>query len=268
LHSIQLTAVFCIAIGAASAIAQSPDTFEVASIKPSDPLKPSISFRLEPGGGIKTEGTSLKSLVQYAYDLRDFQLSGAAGWIASERYVVLAKGTIADGPADFRQMNDEQQKAFVALVRKRLQNLLAERFQLAVHTQTKQLPIYALVVAKNGPKLQPNHSPDGSVRSMTTGRSLFKATRANMEGIAEALAGLTGRPVRDETGLRGFFDFKMEWMPDAPAAAPDAVEKRPAETVGPTIFTALQEQLGLKLESKKGPVEILVIDRAEHPSEN
>jgi uncharacterized protein (TIGR03435 family) len=260
--------VFCITIGATVVIAQSPDTFEVASIKPSDPLKPGTSFRLEPGGGIKTEGTSLKSLIQYAYDLRDFQLSGATGWIASERYVILAKGAITDGPADFRQMDDEQQKAFVALVRKRLQSLLAERFQLTVHTQTKQLPIYALVVAKNGPKLQPNQSPDGSVRSMAMGRAMLKATRANMEGIAQALAGLTGRPVRDETGLQGFFDFKMEWTPDAPAAAPDAVEKRPVESVGPTVFTALQEQLGLKLESKKGPVEIVVIDRAEHPSEN
>jgi uncharacterized protein (TIGR03435 family) len=240
----------------------------VASIKPDDPLKPGTSVHFQPGGGVKIDGASLKFMVLFAYDLRDFQISGIKGWMNSERYAILAKGIITDGPADLRSMNDQQHKAVSALVRKRMQALLAERFQLAVHTQTRELAIYALVVAKGGHKLQPNHAPDGSSQGMSVGRGMLKGTRASPELIAQALSGSTGRIVRDETGLSGFYDFKMEWTPEAAAAAPDKVEERSAALVGPTIFTALQEQLGLKLEAKKGPVEILVIDRAERPSEN
>jgi uncharacterized protein (TIGR03435 family) len=255
-------------LAAFQAAAQSPDTFEVASIKVGDPLNPGTSYRLEPGGGIKIEGASFKSLVVFAYDLREFQLKGATGWMTSERYTILAKGVIDGGPADYHSMNDEQRKQMGALIRRRMQALLAERYQLVVHRETQELPMYALTVAKNGVKMQANVSPDGSPQSMTTGRAIFKAERASSESIARALAGLTGRPVRDETGLQGFFDLKMEWTPDAGAASPDASETKPAESLGPTLFTALQEQLGLKLESKRGPVEILVIDRAERASEN
>ena len=162
MHSLLLTVLCCITIAASGAIAQSPDTFEVASVKLGDPMNPGTSFRLEPGGGIKIDGASLKSLILFAYELHEFQLSGATGWMNSERYTILAKGVFTDGPADFRKMKDQQQKAMAALVRTRLQKLLGERFQLAVHTQTKQLPIYVLVIAKNGPKLQPNLSPDGT----------------------------------------------------------------------------------------------------------
>jgi uncharacterized protein (TIGR03435 family) len=245
--------------------AQPPDTFEVASIKLGDPLSSGTSFSLQPGASLKVENASLKSLIQYAYDLRDFQLSGVSGWMTSERYTILAKG--AGGGADYRSMNDAQRKAAFALVRKRLQRLLAEPFQLVVHLETKQLPVYALVLAKNGHKLKPNTSPDGAIQGMTTGRAIFKGERASMEGIVQGLSGITGRPVRDETGLQGYLDFEMKWTPDA-AAAPDSGEARPPETVGPTLFTALQEQLGLKLESRRGPVEILVVDHAERPSEN
>lgn len=247
---------------------QPADTFEVASIKLGDPLANGTSYRFQPGASLQVEGASLKSLIQFAYNLRDFQLSGASGWMTSDRYTILAKGQPGDGPAEYMKMNDQQRKAAAALIRKRLQMLLAERFQLVVHNETRQLPVYALVAARNGHKLKPNLSPDGSPQSMSQGRAMFKATRASMEGIAQGLSDITGRPVLDETGIQGYFDFEMKWTPDAAAAAPDAAERPPAEVVGPTIFTALQEQLGLKLESKKGPVAILVIDRAERPSEN
>ena len=164
-------------------------------------------------------------------------------------------------------MNDAQRKFAGALIRTRLKKLLAERFQLVVHKETRELPVYALVLAKGGVKMQPNTSPDGSPQNMMTNRASFRATRASLDSIAKALGSITSRPVHDETGLKEYWDFKLEWTPDAAAAAPDAVE-RPAEAAGPTLFTALQEQMGLKLESRKGPVEIVVIDRAEHPSEN
>jgi bla regulator protein blaR1 len=255
-----------------SLMGQSPATFEVASVRRDDPLNPGTSIHFQPGGGIKIAGASLRSLILFAYDLRDFQLSGTKGWMNSERYVILAKGTIDDGADDFRRMNDRQNAAMAALIRKRMQALLAERFQLAVHTQTKELPLYALVVAKGGHKLQPNNAPDGSSQGMSAGRGMLKGTRVSPEFIAQALAGSTGRIVRDETGLTGFYDFKMEWTPDGPAVAPDKAadkaEERAAALVGPTIYTALQEQLGLKLEAKKGPVDILIVDHAERPSEN
>jgi bla regulator protein blaR1 len=252
---------------AITAAAQMSDTFEVASIKLGDPMNPGTSFRLRPGGSVEIDGASLKSLIEYAYDLRDFQLSGANGWMNSERYTILAKGTLAEGPVDYRSMNDAQRRAVGALIRKRMQKLLAERFQLVVHTETKQLPMYALVVAKGGHKLTPNPSPDGSPQSSSTGRAMFKAKRVSLEQIAQTLAGITGHPVRNETALEGYYDLDMKWTPDAAPAAPDAADVLPAQ-VGPTLFTALQEQLGLKLEAKRGPVETLVIDRAERPSEN
>lgn len=247
--------------------AQSPDTFEVASIKLGDPLNPSTSFQFEPGGGIKIEGASLKNLVLFAYDLREFQLTGANGWMNSERYTILAKGVMGQGPADYRRMNDQQRKAMNALIRKRMQALLAERFHLAVHKETKELPIYALVIAKGGIRMQPNLAPDGSPQGMSMGRAMFKGQRAAMDGLANGLSGLTGRPIHDETGLTGFYDFKMEWTPETAPPIPGE-EQRTADSTGPTLFTALQEQLGLKLESRKGPVEIVVIDRVERPSEN
>jgi bla regulator protein blaR1 len=260
--------LFCFTMAASAVVAQSPNTFEVASIRLGDPLQSGTSFELKPAGGIKIQGASLKSLLLFAYDLREFQLSGAKGWMASERYTILAKGVMIDGPADYRHMNDQQQKAMAALIRKRLQMLLADRFQLAVHSQTKELPIYALVAAKNGPKMEPNLSPDGSVQSMSTGLTMLKAKRASTEEIASALASIVGRPVIDQTGLKGFYDLKVEWTPDAAASAPGVLEEKPAANSGPTLFTALQEQIGLKLESRKGPVETLVVDRAERPSDN
>jgi bla regulator protein blaR1 len=250
-----------------AAFAQGPDTFEVASIKPADPLANGMSINFQPGASVKIDGCTLQVLVQFAYDLRDFQVSGASGWMTSDRYAILAKGVLAEGPADYRQMNDAQRKAAGALIRKRLQALLAERFKLVLHKETRELPVYALVLAKGGSKLTPNPSPDGSPQSMRMNRGAFEAKRASPDGIAQGLSDIVRRPVHDETGLQGFYDFKMEWTPDAAPAAPGAAEK-PPELSGPTIFTALQEQLGLKLESRKGPVEVVVIDSAAHPSEN
>jgi bla regulator protein blaR1 len=251
----------------ATAFAQGPDTFEVASIKLGDPLTNSTSINFQPGASLKTEGCTLQCLVAFAYDLRSFQLSGATGWMTTDRYTILAKGVLTEGPADFRQMNDAQREATGILIRKRLRALLADRFKLVIHKETRELPVYALVLAKGGSKLTPNDSPDGTPRNMNRNRGFYKAQRAALEHIAQGLSDIVGRPVHDETGLKGFYDFKMEWTPDAAPAAPGAAEK-PPELSGPTLFTALQEQLGLKLESRKGPVEVVVIDSAAHPSEN
>jgi len=148
-----------------------------------------------------------------------------------------------------------------------LKTLLADRFQLRLRRESKELPVYALVVGKNGPKF---HEADGATPGgMNYGRGRITARKASMEDFAKRLESELGRTVVNRTALKGDFAFEMEWIPDTgqplgllgPSPAP-------ADTSGPSVFTALQEQLGLKLEPQKGPVEILVIDHAEKPSEN
>jgi uncharacterized protein (TIGR03435 family) len=147
-----------------------------------------------------------------------------------------------------------------------LQALLAERFQLAVHRETRDLPMYSLVVGKNGVKMQPTDPTVKSGTSLIT-QKMFKAQRSTVDSIAQGLAGVLGRPVKNETGLEGFYDFKMEWAPE-PAAGGGRPDERAIDTLGPSLFTAVQEQLGLKLEARKGPMEVIVVDRAQRPSEN
>jgi uncharacterized protein (TIGR03435 family) len=249
-----LLALFFVAMAA-----QAPDTFEVASIKRTSPGAVGSSTGFQNGAGFKLENGTLKHVIQYAYDLRDFQLTGLSGWMLSERYDILAKGVLTDGPSTYLEMTDKQREAAFALIRKRLQKLLADRFHLVLHTETRELPIYGLVVAKGGVKMQPNTSPSTAGQGMTRGPAMYYGTRVSVDQVAENLAIVTGRPVVNETGLTGFYDVKLQWTPDS----------EPAETAtGPTLVIAIQEQLGLKLEAKKGPVEIVVVDRAERPTEN
>jgi len=253
---------------AGGAAAQGPDTFEVASIKLGDTLANGTSMGFANGAGFKMENGTLRQIIQYAYDLRDFQLTGVSGWMISERYNILAKGVLDEGPSTYLAMNDQQREAASALIRKRLQKLLADRFQLVIHRETRELPIYALVVAKGGVKMQPNTTPSTNGTTMTRGRAMYRGTRASLAQITESLAAITGRPVHDETGLTGFYDAKLDWTPDMVAGAPDAPDKPVETAAGPTLLTAVQEQLGLKLEAKKGPVEIVAVDHAERPTEN
>ncbi len=269
-----------------------PLSFEVASIKPSAAERGKVGIRIAPGGRFTASGLTAKMLIQQAYDIKDFQISGGPGWLSSERYDIVAK---AESSA-----NREQLKLM-------LQSLLAERFKLEVHRETKELPVYSLVVAKNGPKLQkseyqppdpesgPPPKPTGEgpgplaraaagesvSRStggpmMRMGRGQVNAQMAQISMLANVLSMQLGRPVIDKTGLKGAYDFKLEWTPDESQRAfglgegdrPAGEAAAPPDSSGPSIFTALQEQLGLKLESQKGPVEILVIDGIEKPSEN
>jgi bla regulator protein BlaR1 len=248
-------------------------TFEVASIKPADPDARGTSIQFMPGGGLKMTGIPLRGMITFAYDVRDFQVSGGAGWVGNERFDVMAKAdrTAVDGPVDFAAMNDSQRKTVRDQIGERLRALLADRFQLAVHKETKEQPIYALVVSKNGAKLQETKEA-GSRQGMSMNRGRLQAMGAPIEMLGQTLSNVTGRPVVDKTGLTGKYDFVVEWTPDIADARQQGfgngvTEPAPAPG-GPTIFTALQEQLGLKLESQKGPVENIVIDRAEKPSEN
>ena len=284
--------LFCSAAAFAQQAAQ--PQFEVASIKPSDPNDRRMMFRMTPGGGINLHGVTLNALVQQAYDVRDFQISGGPGWISADKYDITAKPENGSGetPADPRQLNDEQRKTFQEQTRLRLQALLTDRFQLKIHRETKELPVYALVVAKNGPKLKQNAGENSGLGKgmMRMGPGQFVGQQASLAFLVQSLAQMLGRTVLDQTGLKGTYDFELNFAPDqskgvmfagpgpsdgapAPPPPPGAgpgmnKEPPPPDSSGPTIFTALQEQLGLKLESQKGPVDIIVIDRVEKPSEN
>jgi bla regulator protein BlaR1 len=238
-----------------------PPAFEVASIKPGDPSARGVRIQINPGGRFTAANVNLKFLIQYAYGVRDFQIAGAPGWAGSDRYEISAK------PEEGENATQDQLKLM-------MQTLLADRFQLTFHRETKELPVYALVVGKNGSKLQQAEAANRPELRM--GRGMMSAKGVSMEMLANQLAQQLGRSVIDRTGLKGQYDMKLEWTPDTSEprdpmkgdvrATPDAA---PApDAAGPSIFTAIQEQLGLKLEGQKGPVDILVIDHVEKPSAN
>jgi uncharacterized protein (TIGR03435 family) len=247
--------------------------FEVASVRPNRNSGPE-RFSLFPE--FTAQNATLKDLLALAYDVKGFQVSGGPAWINSDRYDISAK--VAGPPTPGREG--------LMLQRRRLQTLLQDRFKLAVHRETKELPIYELSVSKGGPKLQApscievdpkNLAPAPSKGVMdycgSSGffKGRFEASAANMGDLAKALANLLDRSVTDKTGVNGTFHVTLTFaVDDTTIRFPDAPNPggAVATDAGPNIFTALQEQLGLRLESRKGPVDVTVIDHVEKPSEN
>jgi len=172
-------------------------------------------------------------------------------------------------------MSDGQRKTYEEQMRERVRSMLADRFQLMVHRETKESAVYALVVAKGGTKLKENTDPSGRPGIMGRRRGEFTGTAAPMQLLTQMLSNQLGRPVIDKTGLTGKYDFQLQWTPDPgqnpgpPGVLPPGVAAPPPpDPNGPDVFTAIQEQLGLRLESQKGPVDMIVVDRVEKPSEN
>jgi uncharacterized protein (TIGR03435 family) len=228
--------------------ASAPATaFDVVSIKPSDPNNRDFAIKPQPNNFTMT-GASLKFLIQVAYDLHDFQIEGAPAWMSSARFDILAKVEPPSTPAESQDW-DARQK----LLQLRLQSLLADRFKLRAHKGTKEMPVYGLVVAKGGPKLQASTKNTG----YTSGRGQFICSDTSMDDLASMLSGEMNRSVLDLTKLTGGYAFTLKWTPDDGPT-----------TDLPGIFTAIQEQLGLKLVPTKGPVAVLLIDHVEMPSEN
>jgi uncharacterized protein (TIGR03435 family) len=221
--------------------------FDAASIKLSPPPDGPVRVSM-PGdhGRINYTNVTMRALIRKAYGLRIYPPSpGASDPLSTERYDIIAK---APGDASNEQ------------TMQMLQSLLEDRFKLAVHKETKELPVYALIVNKGGPKFR-EVKDDGSAAEIG-GRSGYQITghHVSMKALAGALQGYVADPVVEMTGLTGIFDINLEFSADE-SLAPNA-------TSGPSIFTAVQEQLGLKLEARKGPVEVVVIDHVEKPSEN
>jgi uncharacterized protein (TIGR03435 family) len=250
-----------------------PQRFEVASIKPGDPSSRNTFVNITPGGGFRASNINLKFLIHVAYHVENFQISGGPAWMNSERYDIDAKSS--DGAAvDIRKMSEAQRDEFQKRIELKIQGLLAERFKLAIHRESKEVPIYELVVAKNGPKLISVAADDGKrQRGMRMRPGQFEGMGATLPMLAQTLSDATGRKVIDKTGLAGNYDFKLDWTPapgqmtPPPGGQPEPVLP-PPDPNGPSIFTAVQEQLGLKLQSAKGPVEMIVIDGVEKPSAN
>jgi uncharacterized protein (TIGR03435 family) len=299
--------------------AENSPAFEVASVKPAAPITGNVirvMMRGGPGtpdpGQITYTNVTVKNVLMNAYGVKGFQISGP-GWLDSERYDIVAKVPRGATKAEFMVM---------------LQNLLAERFKLTLHREKKDLPMYALVVGKNGPKLKesvdepaPKESdapkaggpadgpivmrrlpmgndgfpvlPPGAGRagmmiSRLSGNAHMAANGQTMAGLAEMLSGQLDLPVVDMTGLTGKYDYTLTFAPEggvrlpagiapSPPAGPPPGDggggmpdaSAPDAQSNPSLFTALQEQLGLKLEQRKGPVDLLVIDHLERaPVEN
>jgi len=252
--------------------APKPLEFEVASIKPHPPGETSSSTKLV-SGGMNAINVTLRQLIVGAYDIQDFQLLTRSAWINDDRWDIMARTPDFVMPKDPDNLSDQQRKTIQEQMQERLRSLLTDRFGLVVRRETKEQPIYALVVGKNGPRLQPTKRTDsnsGTRTNMSNGRGTATFTGVTTAVLAQQLARRTGRPVVDKTGLTGKYDFKLEWTADAgqPGAVIDGPGANSLEPGGPTIFTAIQEQLGLRLESQKGPVEMIVIERVEKPSEN
>jgi uncharacterized protein (TIGR03435 family) len=242
--------------------------FEVASIKPTDRAFSGRSVRMPPDDGMVTmRGWSLKELILFAWGnngmgLHPSLIAGGPNWFDRDRYDIVAK------PEGHRIPTHEERKQM-------LKALLIDRFQLKFHRESKETAVYALVVGRAGPKMKERKADDGGAPFSLPlngfrmpGRN---ASMAQLAGILQSLIPLTdperdNRPVIDKTGLNGRFDFDLKWAPDSTLAGGRGGATDLADA--PDLFTAVQEQLGLKLEAQRVPMEVLVIDHVDRPTEN
>jgi len=250
--------------------------FEVASVKPNNSGSPNANIELHPGGRITATNVALAGLIRNIFNLQPYQLVNAPEWIETERFNIEAK---AD--REYSAREDSPAPELLAMLR----NLLADRFKLVVHREPRDMSVYALMKAKTdgtlGPQMRRSSvdceaeaarafaakraggAPPGQggdrrpiVRCrISTNAGRIVGTGTTISELLRRLSPALGRPVVDRTGLKGEFDLELQWA-----------HEQTADATGPSLFTAVQEQLGLKLESQRAPVEVLVIDRLERPT--
>ncbi len=266
----------------------SSPSFEVASIKPAKSGSQGMFIRIQPGGRFSANGITMKSLMQEAYGVKEAQIAEAPPWFDSERFDIQAKPDELLG-AEIDKLSPEQRKDKIMQM---LQALFVDRLKLKLGHESRDLSVYELVVAKNGPKFHESTfkppeklpaSPPPPTKGRTPGQGIWMTGRGNLtvtygglDMFATVLSRIVGRIVLDKTGLTGKYDFKLQWTPDEsqgpalPGGPPNGPNGAPPppESSGPSLFTAIQEQLGLKLQSEKAPVDVLVIEHVEKPSEN
>jgi uncharacterized protein (TIGR03435 family) len=244
--------LFLLFVVSLPAYSQTPiPTFEVATIKPAPPSNDGHThINYPPGDRFSASNITLLALMQWAYGVPERQILDGPSWLVSTRFDIQAT---ADSGDQIKGLTGEQDRD---LKRRMVQALLADRLQLKLHQETRSLPAYDLVLAKGGSKLQLTKSGG---KSIGTGRTHFNGEGLTMTSMAEELSKITERVVVDKTNLADRYDFKLEW---AAADAPTT------ENSAPSLFTAIQEQLGLKLEPAKEPVPVLVIDHVDLPTPN
>jgi len=273
-----LAAVLTAFTAAQSTSPAKPPAFEVASVKPNTSGDGRVLMTPQPGGRLNLVNVPLRLMIRYAYRVQDFQVVGGPDWLSTARFDVVAK---AEGG------NPSQEDLQLML-----RSLLADRFKLVVRPDTREMPTYSLVPARAdgktaaqlrksdancGPATAPGAPPaPGQLPSCGSmlGFGNLKARGSTMAALASTLSTFAGRIVVDRTGLAGGYDVDLNWTPDQiprPAGGGDQPVQVNGVTIdpnGPSLFTALQEQLGLKLESARGPVDVLVVERAEKPAED
>lgn len=231
-------------------------SYEVATIKPSQPDEnKTVQVR---GTRLFTADTSLVDLMMFAYGVHPLQIDGGPDWLRTEKFDLLVQPDLPGRPST-------AQMKFI------LQKLLADRFSLKFHHAQKELPVYEIVAAKGGPRLTPTTSAGTATNTAAVGfrdgaMTVQNASMAEFASLMQRYVGLE-RPIVDGTGIAGKHDFKLSWTPDSTPV--DGGSPRPAKSDAPPgLFTAIQEQLGLKLQPAKEPTDVLVIDRGGKPSEN
>lgn len=266
-----------------------PDpAFEVASIKPNNSRSLGTQFGLPGGGRFTATNASARELVRMAYSVQDYELVGLPDWTTSAFYDINAR---ADRDITLTGLGGPTPPVFLML-----RSLLADRFKLKTHREKRAMPVYAMVMAradrKPGPRLKPSSTdcaaifaaarakqaagappsppvpPSDAVLCGSRGRpGYFAAGALSIESIAGRLSGLMGRLVIDRTGLTGPYDYVLEYMPDQVVPLPaGATPLPPINPNAPSLQPALEEQLGLKLESTKAPVEVIVVDSISQPT--
>jgi uncharacterized protein (TIGR03435 family) len=268
--------VWLAAAGAPGAQAPAPAavSFDVASVKLNKDGGPS-SVRVTPGG-VSVTNNNLRNIIRNAWNITNDQIVGGPAWIDSDRFDITAKAS--------RPFSQDEARGM-------LKALLAERVGLVTRNETRELPVYVLVLARKdgalGPQMRksdldcaalfasvsaggkmPERLPNGNLPcgiSVRAAQGLVVASPASMEQLTRNLVGGVGRIVVDKTGLQGYYDFTLNFAPEAPPQ-PGAPAGPGADTTAPSLFTAMQEQLGLKLEPGREPIQVLVIDRAERPA--
>ena len=255
-----------------------PPAFEVASIKENVSASDNASVRAQPGGRVTVGNNSLRNIIRNAYNVQNYQIIGGPDWINTVRWDINAKAPDDAPPQQLLLM---------------LRTLLADRFKLVIRSETREMPIYALTLARAdgrlGSQLRASNvdcaaifaaaKAKGEVPPPTTNgrptcgtrttRGSMMTTGVAMADFARNLGPFTGRPVVDKTGLTGVYDLDLKWTPEQEPPGPDGTAQQPQPSSdGGSLYTAVQEQLGLKLDAQRGPVEVLVIDSVQRPIED
>lgn len=267
--------LFAAPMAQAPAPSQAAPAFEVASIRKNVSVSDGASVRAQPGGRLTVTNNTLRNIIRNAYNLQNYQIIGGPDWMNNDRWDITAKAADDTPPPEMLLM---------------LRTLLADRFKLVVRRETRQLPMFAVVLARPdgrlGPQLrastvdcaalfaaakargeQPPPTTNGRPTCGTrTQRGNMMTTGTSMADFARNIAPSTGRPVVDKTGLKGSYDIDLTWTPDQGPPNPDGAAAPPGD--GVSLFTAVQEQLGLKLDAQLGPVDVLVIESVQPPTED